>query len=62
MSYKGQTIEFDQRTEEEADIITQTYYNLYDFLYQIRQGNTETFKDCPEITSIPVTIGNINTI
>jgi len=62
MSYKGQTIEFDQRTEEEADIITQTYYNLYDFLYRIRQGNTELFNDCPEITSIPVTIGNINTI
>ena len=60
MSYKGETITYNTLNEENKDIIAHTYYNLYDFLYDLRRGNCETFADCPEIASIPTVIGNIH--
>ena len=59
MSYKGETIEYNTLNEEDKDIIAHTYYNFYDFLYELRRGKCEAFSDCPEISSIPVVIGNI---
>lgn len=60
MSYDSQTIEFNTLKEENKDIIAHTYYNLYDFLYELRKGVCKTFEDCPEIANIPVKIGNIH--
>ncbi|MBT5346914.1 hypothetical protein HOJ01_02405 [bacterium] len=59
MSYRGEKIEFNTQNELNKDIIAHTYYNLYDFLYDLRRGNFETFADCPEISSIPIKIGNV---